>query len=98
MVVGADARRKVGVVVFRFRSPAEVPNGLRFLSAKDGGVEVGLLDVSVLSISNVPYEGGTVVAERVDGIGPGDGIDGIADTSVLKAFPEMRSIDASSIL
>ena len=91
-----DARRKVGVVVFRLRSPDDGPNGLRCLSAKGGGVE--LLDESVLSISKVPYEGGTVVAERVDGIGPGDGISGMADNSVLRAFSEMRSIDASSIL
>tara|TARA_R110001592_G_scaffold209925_4_gene461361 strand:- start:202 stop:624 length:423 start_codon:yes stop_codon:yes gene_type:complete len=100
VVVGVDARRKVGVVVFRLRSLAEGPSGLRFLSAKDGegGVRLLVLEVSVLSISNVPYEGGTVVAERVDGIGPGDSKSGAADNSVLKAFSEMRSIDASSIL
>ena len=84
VVVDVDARRKVGVVVFRLRSL--------------GGVEVGLLGVPLLSISNVPYEGGTVVADRTGGIGPGDGRSGAADNSALKAFSEMRSIDASSIL
>mgnify|MGYP005639454875 FL=1 len=92
-----DARRKVGVVVLRLRSPADGPNGLRFLSAKGGG-GVRLLDEAVLSISKVPYEGGTVVAERADGIGPGDGTSGMADNSVLSAFSEIRSIGASSIL